>query len=60
MSLIVLLVILLFLFGGGGLTYHRWSGNAPAWGGSILYLLAVIILIIFLVNLIVPGRFGGL
>lgn len=57
MSLLVLLIVLLLLFGGGGLTYGRWGGTGPAWGGNVLYLLAVIVIVVLVLSLVAPGRF---
>ena len=50
------LIVLLVLFLVGGLGYPYWSRGrprpAPAYGGHILYVLALVILIIILVRLL--------
>lgn len=55
MSLVVILIVLFILFGGGGFFYGRggYGNNLPEWGGHLLYVLAFIVLVIFLVNLLV-------
>lgn len=55
MTLLLVILILLLLFGGG--TYSRWGTTGPAWGGTVLYLVAVIMLVVLLVSFFAPGRF---
>lgn len=41
----IVLILLLLLFLGAGGTYSQWGANGPTWGGNVLYLLAIIVLI---------------
>jgi Na+-driven multidrug efflux pump len=58
MSLLVLLLILVLVFGVGGGTYSRWGAAGPAWGGTVMYTVAVIMLVVLLVSFFAPGRFA--
>lgn len=53
MTLVLILFILFLLFGGFGYGYHS-SGIGPAWGGNILYFLAIIVLILMIINFVRP------
>lgn len=57
MSVILLLVVLFLLFGLGGGTYSRWGAAGPAWGGNVLYVIAVIFLILLVLGAFFPGRY---
>lgn len=52
MSLLVLLIVLIVLFGGGGLSYGRWRGTGPAWGGNVLFLLALVLLVFLVLRMV--------
>lgn len=54
MTLLALLVVLLLLFGGGGATYPGWSATGPAWGGTVLWLLALLALVLTVTRLFFP------
>jgi hypothetical protein len=59
-TLVIVLVVLVLLFGGGGGYYGRragWSG--PHYGGGLLGLILLILLVLWLTgNLRVGGRLG--
>ena len=57
MSLIVVLVAVLLLLSIGGGTYHTWGATYPAWGGTILWVLAIVVLIVILAKLSGGPRF---
>ncbi len=52
MELLILLIVLMVLFGGGGLTYSRWGTGGPAWGGTILWILFVVVIVALVLNLL--------
>ncbi len=52
MTILIVLLLLLLLFAGGGATYRNWGGNGPEWGGNVLWVLAVLVLVAVVLNLL--------
>lgn len=51
MTLLVILFLLVLLFAGGGASYGRWAPTGPVWGSRALYVLAVLVLVLFVLRL---------
>lgn len=56
MMLVLLIVVLVLLFGGGGLYYGRGAGwGTPHYGGGLLGLVVILLVILWLTGNLVGG-----
>ena len=57
--LIVLIVVLVLLFGGGGAYYGRGAGwGTPHYGGGLLGLVLIVVLVLWATGNLGGGRIG--